>query len=344
MDISVLFEGIATILWLGAFALLAVVIIRASRNRPVRNGGMYFLVVLILAIVVSSISAGMVFVNPDQRGVVISALSPTGYRNEVLQPGLRWVVPFVESVVTYPISRQTYTMSIAPDESAKRTTDDSIAARTADGQEIYVDASVIFSIDPAKVIQVHIYWKNNYVDGLVRAQARGVIRDVVSQYGVQEVVSTKRFEMTERFTTAMSKKLEENGFILVDFVLRNIAFSPEYAASVEQKQIAEQQAQQAKFTVEQKKQEAEQARQVAQGQADAVVIRAKADAESRLISAEAEAKSLELIAKALKDRPELLNYQYINRLAPNTQVMLLPSNAPFLFQLPDITTTPTPTK
>ena len=91
------------------------------------------------------------------------------------------------------------------------------------------------------------------------------------------------------------------------------------------------------------RQEAEQARQVAQGQADAVVIRAKADAESRLISAEAEAKSLELIAKALKDRPELLNYQYINRLAPNTQVMLLPSNAPVLFNLPGMQNIPTPT-
>ena len=207
-----------------------------------------------------------------------------------------------------------------------------------------MDASVIFSIDPNKVIQVHIYWKNNYVDGLVRAQARGVIRDVVSQYGVQEVVSTKRAEMTEKFNTAMAIKLSDNGLVLVDFVLRNIAFGTDYAASVEQKQIAEQQAQQAKLTVEQKKQEAEQARQVAQGQADAVVIRAKADADSRLISAEAEAKSLELIAKALEGRPELLNYQYINRLAPNTQVMLLPSNAPFLFSLPDLTLTPAPTK
>ena len=344
MNIAVLSEGLASILWVGAFAVLAFVLIRASRNHPVRNGGVMFLVVLILAAVVSSVSAGMVFINPEERGVVISALSPTGFRDQVLTPGLRWVVPFVESVVTYPISRQTYTMSIAPDESVKKNTDDSIAARTADGQEIYVDASVIFAIDPNKVVQVHIYWKNNYVDGLVRAQARGVIRDVVSQYGVQEVVSTKRFEMTQRFNEAMAEKLSQNGLVLVDFVLRNIAFGTDYAASVEQKQIAEQQAQQAKFTVEQKKQEAEQARQVAQGQADAVVIRAKADAESRLISAEAEAKSLELIAKALVDRPELLNYQYINRLAPNTQVMLLPSNAPFLFSLPDLTLTPAPTK
>ena len=66
--------------------------------------------------------------------------------------------------------------------------------------------------------------------------------------------------------------------ILVDFVLRDIHFSEEYAVAVEQKQIAEQQAQQAKFVVESKKQEAEQARQVAQGQADAAVIAAQGQA------------------------------------------------------------------
>ncbi len=210
----------------------------------------------------------------------------------------------------------------------------SITARTSDGQQILVDASVIFQIDPEKMTQVHIEWQNRYINDLVRPQARGIIRDVVSQYRVDEVVSTKRDEMIKELNDRMAAKLSTNGLVLVDFVLRNITFSPEYAASVEQKQIAEQQAQQAKFVVESKKQEAEQARQVAQGAADAVVIRAKADAESRLISAEAESKSLALISAALKENPNLLNYQYINKLSPNLQVMLLPSNRPIPAAVP----------
>jgi regulator of protease activity HflC (stomatin/prohibitin superfamily) len=125
---------------------------------------------------------------------------------------------------------------------------------------------------------------------------------------------------------------------MVDFVLRNIHFSEEYAAAVEQKQIAEQTALQALFVVQQKKQEAEQARQVAQGQADSVVIQAKGAAEARLIGAEAEAKSLEIISVILQDNPDLLTYQYITKLAPEIKVMLLPNNSPFLFPLPDVTT------
>ena len=160
-------------------------------------------------------------------------------------------------------------MSIATGE-GQVVGDDSITARTADGQEVSIDASVIFSIDPNQVVEVHITWQDRYMNDLVRPLARGVIRDVISQYGVEDVYSTKRTEMTQQITDSLRQKLDDNGLLLTDFVLRNITFSPEYAASVEQKQIAEQLAQQARLSVEQRKQEAEQARQVAQGSADAV--------------------------------------------------------------------------
>ena len=64
------------------------------------------------------------------------------------------------------------------------------------------------------------------------------------------------------------------------------------------------------------------------------MIAAKGDAEARLISADAESKSLKLIAEALRNNPDLLNYQYITKLAPNISTMLLPSNSPFLLPLP----------
>jgi regulator of protease activity HflC (stomatin/prohibitin superfamily) len=343
MDIAALVGVVSGGFWLLVIGTVAMLVVQASRGKPVPRGGLILLVFAVLAIALSTISAGLVFIEPDKRGVVISAVAPKGYREEALTPGLHWIVPFVENVVEYPISRQTYTMTVAPNEGQVKG-DDSITARTADGQEIYVDASVIFAIDPAQVVKVHIMWKDRYGDELVRAQSRGVIRDVVSQYKVEEVVTSKRYEMAEKLRTTMSQKMNDNGLVLIDFILRNITFSPEYAASVEQKQIAEQTAQQAKFVVEQKRQEAEQARQTAQGAADASVIRAKGDAEARIIQAQAESQSLELIAKALQSNPNLLTYQYITKLSPTVQTMFLPSNAPFVFQLPNtgLNTTTTP--
>ena len=347
MNVAIVIQslaGVARILFIGTIILA---VTRASRGRSIRGAVPLVLIVLLVALIFSTVSAGIVFIQPEERGVVISALSPEGYRSEALQPGLRWVIPFFESVVRYPISRQTYTMTASSTE-GKVEGDDSIDARTSDGQQVKIDASVIYSVDPAQVVKVHIEWQNRYTDELVRPLVRGVIRDAVSQYGVEQVVTSKRDEMTQAMSDELKTRLSDNGLMLVEFILRNITFSPEYAASVEQKQIAEQQAMQAKFVVESKKQEAEQARQTAQGAADSVVIRAKGDAESRLISAEAEAKSLQLIAAVLKENPNLLNYQYINKLAPGIQVMLVPSNNPYILPLPNLanptTVIPEPTQ
>jgi regulator of protease activity HflC (stomatin/prohibitin superfamily) len=290
---------------------------------------------LVVAAVVTVVSMGLVFIQPEERGVVISALSPDGIRHDALQPGLRFVIPFAEQVKTYPISRQTYTMSAATGE-GQVTGDDSIRARTKDGQEVLIDGSVIYSIDPTKVVDLHINWQDRYQDNVVRPLARGIIRDIASQYGVEEIVSSKRTEMEAKISAELEKKLGDNELLLTDFILRDLHFSDEYAAAVEQKQIAEQQAQQAAFVVQQRKQEAEQARQTAQGQADSAVIASKGAAEARLIQADAEKTALLLIAEALKDKPELLTYQYITKLAPNVQAMFLPSNSPFLFPLPEM--------
>lgn len=158
------------------------------------------------------------------------------------------------------------------------------------------------------MIKVHILWQNRYSSDLVRAQAHGIIRDAVSQFGVEEVVSSKRFEMVQMVNERLSKKFKENGLLLVDFVLRNSTFSSEYAASVEQKQLAEQQAQHAAFVVEQRRQEAQQAVETAKGQADASVIAAEGAPKARLIEAQAEADALKLIEEALANNPELLTY------------------------------------
>ena len=50
----------------------------------------------------------------------------------------------------------------------------------------------------------------------------------------------------------------------------------------------------------------------------------------------------------LKENPNLLNYQYINKLAPGIQVMLVPSNNPYILPLPNLanptTVIPEPTQ
>ena len=300
-----------------------------NRGRPSNRVLVTYGVVLAVVIL---LFLSFAFLQADEYGVVKSYIQPKGYRSEPIGPGLHMIIPFIESVQKYSVARQTYTMSSTTSEGAVQG-DDSIQARTKDGQQIFIDASVIYAVDPAQLIKLHITWQNRYEENVVRPVARAAIRDAVSQFGVEEIVSTKRGELETAISTTIKSSLADNNIIMNDFLLRNIRFSDEYAKAVEQKQVAEQQAQQAKFVVESKKQEAEQARQTAQGQADAAVISAKGAAEARLVQADAEAKANDLLSKSLT--PTLLQYQYILKLAPGVQTIFVPSGNQFILPLPN---------
>jgi regulator of protease activity HflC (stomatin/prohibitin superfamily) len=338
MNISTLLQGLASFAWIGVVGVLVLIFTRASRNQPAAKGlNSLVIILLVAALLLTTVGAGLVFLQANEYGVVISAFAPNGYRNVALTPGLHWIIPFVESVQKYSIARQTYTMSSTSSEGSVQG-DDSIQARTKDGQQIFIDASVIYAVDPTELISLHTIWQNRYEENVVRPVARAAIRNAVSQFGVEELVSTKRAELETAIRTEIESKLLANNIVMSDFLLRNIRFSDEYAAAVEQKQVAEQQAQQAKFVVESKKQEAEQARQTAQGQADAAVIAAKGAAEARLIQAKAEAESNLLLSQSLT--PALVQYQYILKLAPGVQTIFVPTGNQFILPLPDTTTAP----
>jgi regulator of protease activity HflC (stomatin/prohibitin superfamily) len=332
VNIAGLLQAIATFAWIGFIGLLALMFVRIGRGQPTRALTTTLIVLLVVAIILTTVGVGLVFVEPDQIGIVVTILGSGGIRPSPLSAGLHWVIPFAERVERFSIRNQTYTMSVATGEGQVQG-DDSIQVRTKDGQQVYIDASVIYAIDQTKAVPLYKTWGPNYEDGLVRPTSRGVIRDAASQYGVEEIVSSKRAEMEASITEQLEKTFADNNLILRDFVLRNIRFSDEYAAAVEQKQIAEQQAQQAKFVVEQKRQEAEQARQVAQGQADASVIAAKGAADARVIQAQAESQANQLINQSLT--AQLLQYQYITKLSPNVQTIFVPSGNQFILPLPN---------
>ena len=339
MNIASLLQAVAGFAWIGVIGVFVLIIVRVSRRQPTKGLSGLIIGLVVVAILLTTAGAGLVFVEPDERGVVIT-IGKGGILPDALEPGIHWIIPFVQRVELYSIARATYTMATSTGEGQVQG-DDSIEARTKDGQQVYIDASVIYAVEPSKLVNLHITWKHAYEDNVVRPVARSAIRDAVSQYGVEEIVSTKRAELEQTISESIQQGLENNNLKMVDFLLRNIRFSDEYAAAVEQKQIAEQQAQQAKFVVESKKQEAEQARQVAQGQADAAVISAKGAAESRVIQAEAEAKANQLLAASLS--PELVQYQYILKLSPGVQTIFVPTGNQFILPLPSSAETPATT-
>lgn len=323
------------IVTLFAWALLALIVgtsfvLRFQREGPeaavrkVVSRLSVFMLAVALAVTVAS--HGVVFIEPQEVGVVVSLLAPEGVRDRPFRGGLRFITPALEQVQRYPIHWQTYTMSGRPQE-GEWNGDDSISARTSDGQEVSIDCSIIFQIDPEQAIRVHVDWQNRYIDDFVRPVTRGVIRTLVSQYQAEEVNSSRRKDLEREIDRAVRAALQDKGFVLDRFILRNISFSAEFSESIEQKQVAEQ-------GVMESQHRAEQIRTIAAGEADRIRLKAEAEAEAIRIRAEAEAEALQAINAALSENDRLLTYRYIEKLSPNIRVMLVPGDAPYLLPLP----------
>ena len=269
---------IAVIAWVWFAVFVASVTLHAYRVGGVRQALRSFLsfrvmIGLLVAIGLSLLSASLVFVEPQEAGVVISITSPNGYREQPLRSGLRAIVPLAERVVRYPIYWQTYTMSSDTQEGAK-TGNDAISARTSDGQAVYLDSSIIYRIDPNEVIRVHTDLQNRYVEDYIRPVMRGVIRTEVSQFTAEEINSSRRKNLEANLEELLREAISDKGFILDRFLLRNIAFSPAFSSAIEQKQVAEQARVQREY-------EAEQIRTLAAGARDKLKIEAAGKADIR---------------------------------------------------------------
>lgn len=336
MNISSMLSILGWALLIGLGLYVFYVATLRSQRHDAKINVLIVLVLLIGGLGLNVLGSGLVFVDQFESGVVISPLSAGGVRPDPLTAGIHWIIPFIESVERFSIAKQEYTMSGKTGEGAIQG-DDAVEARTSDGQQVYVDATVRFYADPLQVVQLRRTWQgqDRYIQGFVRPTTRNVIYNTTARYKVEEVYGAKRTDLQQQIQEQLATEFTKQGLILDAFQLRNITFSPEYAQSIEQKQIAQQQSEQAKLLVQKSQQEADQLRAKVKGEADAVVLRATGDAEAAVTRADGDAKALKLIADALKTNPDLLTYTYIQKLAPNVGLILLPAsgNNPFILDL-----------
>lgn len=327
---------LVAVFWLGAIGGLVLAGLNFSRQRSTRSGLTIFVVGVVGGIALTVVNSGLVLVQPNERAVVfrqIGSREADSLRPEPLQPGLNWIIPFVESAIVYDVARQEVTMAGGGAGEVAEVSGglSGVRARSNDGQEVLVDVTVIYTIDPAEVNLVHVNWRQGYQNGFVVPQTRSIMRDAVANYGAEEIYAGGRVAVQADTVDALGPKLNEEGFILVDTLIRDVTFSPEFADAVERKQIAEQEAQRAVFLVQQQEQEAERARVEAQGLADAEAIRAEGEARAIITRAEAEAEGLRLINEQISENPNLIQFRYIQELGDNVELIIIPSNTPFLF-------------
>ncbi len=308
----------------------------ASRGRRIQPGIVLAVSGMIAFVIIAPLNAGLNLIQPQEAGVVFRQVgqSTVGSSNlrEPLQPGLRWVIPFIDQVTVYPTEQQSVTMAgNVTDANSEFGGVSAVRAISSDGQVINLDVTVIYRLDAIQINRIHTDWLNTYEDGYVVPQTRSQVRNAVSNFGAEDIYGGGRARLETELFDSLSEQLSREGMILADILIRNIQFSDDFTQAIEEKQIAEQEAQRAVFLVQQAEQAAEERRVSAQGEADAEVIRAEGGAQSIIIRAEAEAQGLSLINEVLVTNPNLIQWQYVNELADQANLVVVPSDTPFLF-------------
>ena len=189
-----------------------------------------------------------------------------------LQPGLHWVPPFVSRTVTFDVKTQALTWRDEdPDAYAPR-----LLALSQDGQLIAAEATLQFRIVDAP--KVYTQLGENYLDRIAPI-VRSVILNETSGFSAQALYSTERPVLQGQIRERVALLLKEYGIEVLDFLLRDIDFDPDFVAAIEAKTIAENELVKKQYEIEQARQEARAI--ISLAEAEAGQLQAKAEALTR---------------------------------------------------------------
>ena len=267
------------------------------------------LVIVGIALVVQS----LVTVQAGTVGVV----KRLGAVRQELNPGLHMIVPLIDTVVIFPTVKKTYEASETPDSSQADYPDTIITALTSDGQQIRVGITARFMIQPGKAAWIlqNLGDEREYVEKVVKTEIRGSGRRVPTKFAAYDLYTKKSYDAQQTLFDEIAPKFESNGLILDEIVIRNITFTAEYARTLEEKQIALE-----NITTEKNKLEQEKIRK-----------------EQKIVAAEGDAKSIEIRQAALTKNPTIIQWEFVQKLAPNIQWGIMPDNVVPIINLKALT-------
>ena len=187
-------------------------------------------------------------------------------QERVLTSGLNFINPFVD-VYDIDIKTQNYTMSSIATEGDK-TGDDAIRVLSADGLEVIIDLTILYSVIPSEAPRIYREIGLDFKNIIVRPITRTKIRDNAVYYDAVNLYSKQRDEFQVKISESIEKDFKSRGLVLEQLLVRNITLPASVKAAIESKINAEQDAQKMQFVLQKEKQEAERKRVEAQGIAD----------------------------------------------------------------------------
>jgi len=202
-------------------------------------------------------------VKGGSRAVIFDRLS--GVRDQVVNEGTHFLIPWLQKAIIYDV--RTKPRNISTTTGSK------------DLQMVSLTLRVLHRPDVQQLPKIYQSLGQDYDERVLPSIGNEVLKAIVAQFDAAELI-TQREAVSQRIQADLTRRAGEFNIALEDVSITHMTFGREFTRAVEQKQIAQQDAERARFIVE----KAEQERQ-------ANVIRAEGEADSADIISKAVAKS-----------------------------------------------------
>lgn len=274
-----------------------------------KKAGALYAVVIVIALLF--IFKPFVIIESGQVGIKAT----TGkYSDTPLNPGFHFYLPVFQKVIVVDTKVRLINYKTVEDmtgfDSGIRI-NPAINILDARGLPVSIELTVQYRLTAQGAPSTIATWGLSWEDKIVNPVVRNIVRNVVGGFNA-ETLPTKRNEIATMIETGIRTEIEAlpNKPVTIESVqLREIVLPAKIKEQIERVQIANQEAERARYEVQKAKQEAEKRAALATGEAEAKRIEAQGKADAVTIEAAAQAKANDLISKSLT--PNLLHMQQI---------------------------------
>src|ERR671939_230071 len=260
--------------------------------------------VVTVVIIIIFMSESVVVVQAGHRGVVLYVGAVEG---RVLGEGLHFIIPFAEQVIQLEVRTLKFQANAS--------------AASNDLQEVATVIALNYHIDPSKANTIYQQLGADYTSRIIAPTIQESVKASVAKFNAEQLV-TNRETAKATIAQAISGTLSARNIVVETVFITDFKFSQAFASQIEQKVVAFQ-----KYLTEQNNLRA------VQVVANQTVVQAQAQARSNVARAEGEAQAIKVITDQLRQDPQYLQWQSINRWNGQMPYSLGSSGFPF-FQLP----------